>query len=142
MKPGKSETNGLRSSGLNPAINCAFCDGLEEHLILEETGLVFAMADRFPVSPGHTLIIPHRHCADYFLLTSEEQAACWGLLNKMKQILDGHYHPDGYNIGINNLPAAGQTIPHVHIHLIPRYHGDVPRPQGGVRGVIPDKKEY
>ena len=142
MKPGKSETRGHRSSGLNPAINCVFCDRSEEHLILEETELVFAMADNFPVSPGHTLIIPCRHCADYFLLTSEEQAACWALVNKMKLILDNQYQPHGYNIGINNLLAAGQTIPHVHIHLIPRYQGDVDRPQGGVRGVIPAMKEY
>jgi diadenosine tetraphosphate (Ap4A) HIT family hydrolase len=142
MKPGKSETNGRLSSGLNPEITCPFCDGLEEHRILEKTGLVLAMTDGFPVSPGHTLIIPRRHCMDYFLLTPEEQAACWDLVNKMKHIIDRRYHPDGYNIGINNLQAAGQTIPHVHIHLIPRYHGDVARPQGGVRGVIPAMKEY
>jgi diadenosine tetraphosphate (Ap4A) HIT family hydrolase len=61
---------------------------------------------------------------------------------RKKLILDRQYRPDGYNIGINNLPAAGQTIPHVHIHLIPRYQGDVPRPQGGIRGVIPAMKEY
>jgi ATP adenylyltransferase len=142
MKPGKFETNGHPSYGLNPSINCAFCDGSQEDLILQEKGLVFAMADKFPVSPGHTLIVPRRHCSDYFLLTSEEQAACWGLVNKMKLLLDRQYHPDGYNIGINNLQAAGQTIPHVHIHLIPRYQGDVPRPQGGIRGVIPAMKEY
>jgi ATP adenylyltransferase len=142
MKPGKPETNGHNSSGLNPSINCAFCDGSQSHLTLEETGLVFAIADKFPVSPGHTLIIPRRHCADYFLLSPEEQSACWEMVNKMKLILDIQYHPDGYNIGINNMEAAGQTVPHVHIHLIPRYHGDVARPQGGVRGVIPAMKEY
>ena len=142
MKHGKSETNGHNSPELDPSINCAFCDGSQGHLILEEMWLVFAMADKFPVSPGHTLVIPRRHCSDYFFLTSEEQAACWDLVNNMKLILDRQYHPDGYNIGINNLPAAGQTIPHVHIHLIPRYQGDVPRPQGGERGVIPGKKEY
>jgi diadenosine tetraphosphate (Ap4A) HIT family hydrolase len=109
---------------------------------LAESELVYAMADKFPVSPGHTLIIPRRHCADYFLLLPDELSACWALVNKMKLLLDNQYHPDGYNIGINNLEAAGQTVPHVHIHLIPRYHGDVARPQGGVRGVILARKEY
>jgi diadenosine tetraphosphate (Ap4A) HIT family hydrolase len=125
-----------------PAVSCVFCGDLKDHLVLEESELVYAMADRFPVSPGHTLIIPRRHCADYFLLSPDEQSACWEMVNKMKSILDLQYHPDGYNIGINNLQAAGQTVPHVHIHLIPRYHSDVARPQGGVRGVIPTKKEY
>jgi diadenosine tetraphosphate (Ap4A) HIT family hydrolase len=142
MKSGKSEPSDYPASSMDQPLNCPFCNGSDDRLIPVKQGLVYAMADRFPVTPGHTLIIPYRHCADYFLLTSEEQSACWELVNKMKLIIDGQYHPDGYNIGINNLKAAGQTIPHVHIHLIPRFHGDVARPQGGVRGVIPAMKEY
>jgi len=100
------------------------------------------MFDKFPVSKGHSLIIPKRHCSDYFKLTFEEQSECWSIVNKVKQILIEKYDPDGFNIGININEVAGQTISHVHIHLIPRYKGDVKDPEGGVRGVIPEKKNY
>ncbi|MFZ4059451.1 MAG: HIT family protein, partial [Ferruginibacter sp.] len=85
---------------------------------------------------------PKKHCADYFQLTFREQSACWFMLNKVKEILSLKLNPDGYNIGININEYAGQTIPHVHIHLIPRYKGDVKEPRGGVRGVIPGKRNY
>jgi ATP adenylyltransferase len=122
------------------SISC--CNPSENRSIIVESDLVFAIYDRFPVNPGHALIIPRRHCKDYFNLSKEEQGECWNLVNQVKEIVERTYHPDGYNIGINVLESAGQTIPHVHIHLIPRYAGDVPKPEGGVRGVIPDKKEY
>jgi diadenosine tetraphosphate (Ap4A) HIT family hydrolase len=122
---------------------CPFCNlKVNGTTIIESNNGAFAIYDRYPVNPGHTLIIPGRHCADYFMLSPDEQSACWELVNRVRDIIDQRYHPDGYNIGINNLDAAGQTVPHVHIHLIPRYTGDVPRPQGGIRGVIPDRKEY
>jgi len=121
---------------------CLFCSLDENTEIITETQLAYAIYDKFPVNPGHSLVIPKRHVKDYFKLTPKEQNACWKLLNQLKGILDLKYGPDAYNIGINNLFAAGQTVPHVHIHLIPRYIGDIERPHGGVRGVIPEKKDY
>jgi diadenosine tetraphosphate (Ap4A) HIT family hydrolase len=121
---------------------CPFCslNNQCEIIIIEQ--IAYAIYDKFPVNPGHALIIPKSHVKDYFELSFEEQMACWDLINKVKKILDQKYQPDGYTIGINNLFAAGQTIPHVHFHLIPRFIGDVEHPHGGVRSVIPDKKEY
>jgi diadenosine tetraphosphate (Ap4A) HIT family hydrolase len=120
---------------------CPFCNPDNSRMILD-SGDAYAMTDGFPVNPGHALIIARRHCADYFDLTSDEQSACWDLVNKVKRIIDEQYCPDGYNLGINNLEAAGQTIPHVHIHLRPRFRGDVDKPRGGVRCVIPGKQDY
>jgi diadenosine tetraphosphate (Ap4A) HIT family hydrolase len=94
------------------------------------------------VNDGHVLIIPRRHCSNYFELTKEEQVACWRLVNELQSLIKKKYNPDGFNIGINVNEAAGQTVPHVHIHLIPRYKGDVPEPEGGVRGVIPNQRTY
>lgn len=120
--------------------NCPFCE--PSHSVIIKGEGVFAIFDKFPVSEGHALIIPQRHCSNYFELDDQEQRACWDLINKVKLILDDKYKPEGYNIGININEAAGQTVPHVHIHIIPRYVGDVENPLGGVRGVIPSKKEY
>jgi diadenosine tetraphosphate (Ap4A) HIT family hydrolase len=94
------------------------------------------------VSPGHSLVIPRRHCASFFDLSAEEIAACMELLVEERGALDAEFHPDGYNIGVNVGPAAGQSVLHAHVHLIPRYGGDHPRPQGGVRQVIPGKADY
>jgi len=122
--------------------DCPFCYIAPEVTILLETENALAILDRFPVSEGHTLIIPKRHTANYFELSPDEQTELWTLVNQTKHKLDSLYHPDGYNVGININPAAGQTIFHVHIHLIPRYHNDTPHPRGGVRGVIPEKRGY
>ena len=119
---------------------CPFCNADTDKII--ESQLSFAIYDRFPVNPGHALIIPKRHTANYFELSWEEQADCFALLNRVKTILEEKYHPNGYNIGINVNETAGQTIHHMHIHLIPRYVGDVEEPRGGVRGVIPHKRDY
>jgi diadenosine tetraphosphate (Ap4A) HIT family hydrolase len=86
--------------------------------------------------------MPLRHCASFFDLTPEEVAACMELLAQERAVLDDEFNPDGYNVGVNVSEAAGQSILHVHIHLIPRYTGDSLRPQGGVRQVIPDKAHY
>jgi len=94
------------------------------------------------VSPGHTVVIPRRHVASFFELTPEEISACMALINEERKLLDEEFKPDGYNIGVNIGPAAGQSIFHVHIHIIPRYKGDVENPQGGVRHVIPSKGHY
>lgn len=121
---------------------CPFCNVEAERELVLESATTFAIYDKYPVSPGHTLIIPKRHVANYFDLNFKEQAACLMLLNKVKEVLDKTYHPDGYNIGVNAGEGAGQTVGHVHLHLIPRYKGDVENPAGGVRGVIPGKQRY
>jgi len=121
---------------------CPFCIPKTSREIILENELCYCLYDKYPVSKGHALIIPKRHCSDYFELTPAEQTACWAMVNELKQILDNKYHPDGFNIGLNVNEAAGQTVSHVHIHLIPRYKGDVTEPEGGVRGVIPEKRMY
>ncbi len=119
---------------------CPFCNLEREKII--ESELSFAIYDGFPVNEGHSLIIPKRHTANYFDLTYDEQTDCILLLNSVKQIVQEKYNPDGFNVGININKVAGQTVPHMHIHLIPRYEGDVDEPRGGVRGVIPAKRNY
>jgi diadenosine tetraphosphate (Ap4A) HIT family hydrolase len=104
--------------------------------------MAFVAKDRFPVSKGHLLIIPFRHVERYFDVTPEEKLALLDLLDQAKQYLDVELRPDGYNIGVNVGEAAGQTIMHVHIHLIPRYRGDVANPRGGVRGIIPGRQSW
>ena len=124
----------------NGIYNCPFCNVEREKIL--ETEMSFAIYDGFPVNEGHALIIPKRHIANYFDLSLEEQKDCIELLNRVKAIVQEKYNPDGFNVGININQAAGQTVPHVHIHLIPRYEGDVEEPRGGVRGVIPNKRKY
>lgn len=102
----------------------------------------FAAYDRHPASEGHFLVIPYRHFANYFDINDDEREELWSLVARGKEMVDEKFHPDGYNIGINVGKWAGQSIPHLHIHVIPRYKGDVENPKGGVRGVIPDKKLY
>ncbi|MBU0688334.1 MAG: HIT family protein [Gammaproteobacteria bacterium] len=124
----------------DPNNPCLFCTDPRGVSIQHE--LAFSARDTYPTSPGHTLVIPRRHVASFFELTPEEVAACMDLIQKEKELLDEAFHPDGYNIGVNVGPAAGQSILHVHIHIIPRYKGDVENPQGGVRHVIPKKAHY
>ncbi len=104
--------------------------------------LAMAIRDGFPVSPGHTLIIPKRHIATFFDTTTEERLAIFELMDNAKRGLDAELGPTAYNIGVNDGPAAGQTVPHVHIHLIPRYAGDDTDPRGGVRRIFPKKAKY
>jgi len=119
-----------------------FLTGDETRELIVETATVFSFYDKFPVSKGHSLIVPKRLVSNYFDLTLKEQTACWIVANKVKTILQKKYNPDGFNIGININADAGQTIWHSHIHIIPRYNGDVENPRGGIRAVIPNKKEY
>ncbi len=119
--------------------NCPFCRDPE---IVMENELAYADYDSYPVNPGHCLIILRRHIAEYFEATAEEKAAIWALVDKMKPIIDEEFNPDGYNVGVNIGKSAGQSVPHVHIHMIPRYQGDMEDPRGGVRGVIPHKQKY
>ena len=119
---------------------CPFCNLKREKIM--ESEMSFALYDGFPVNEGHALIIPKRHTANYFDLSLEEQKDCIELLNRVKGIVQEKFNPAGFNVGININEAAGQTVPHVHIHLIPRYEGDVEEPRGGVRGVIPERRNY
>lgn len=120
--------------------HCPFCTTDRDRIA--ENDLAFAIYDGFPVNPGHALIIPKRHVANFFELTPDERVACFDLLSEVQEIVTSAYRPDGYNVGVNINEAGGQTIFHVHIHLIPRYRGDVEQPRGGVRGVIPEKQGY
>jgi len=95
-----------------------------------------------PNRPGLLLLIPYRHVADFFDATDAEHAALLALVRDAKTLLDEQVHPDGYNVGVNVGKAAGQTVMHLHIHVIPRYAGDVEDPRGGVRGAIPEKRAY
>ena len=104
--------------------------------------MCYARADHYPLANGHLLIIPHGHIADFFELTEHEQKSALELLSQARAKLDSKFHPDGYNIGVNVGEPAGQTDMHVHIHLIPRYRGDIPDPKGGVRWIIPAKDRY
>jgi diadenosine tetraphosphate (Ap4A) HIT family hydrolase len=110
--------------------------------MLFRNGHAIAFRDAFPVTPGHTLVIPMRHVPSFFDTTSEERISMFALLEAAKQQVQSEFAPDGYNIGINDGAAAGQTVGHLHIHLIPRYTGDRPDPRGGVRWVIPEKADY
>ncbi|HFH3696421.1 TPA: HIT family protein [Pseudomonas aeruginosa] len=100
------------------------------------------IADAYPVSPGHLLITPRCHYPTLFDVPAEEQRHLLSLINQAKDLIGRFHCPDGYNVGINNGAAAGQTVPHVHIHVIPRYDGDAEDPRGRVRWVIPDKAKY
>lgn len=124
------------------AEDCPFCAPDPKGELITESATVFAILDKFPVSSGHTLIIPKKHIADYFELSAHTKTACWLVADRVKALLTERFHPDGFNIGINCGAAAGQTVGHVHIHLIPRYAGDVENPTGGVRHVIPGKGDY
>lgn len=120
---------------------CVFCS-LPDKRIVHANDLAIAIRDGFPVSPGHTLIMPKRHIASFFEATAEERMALLALLDESKSGLDREFGPNGYNVGINDGAAAGQTVMHLHIHLIPRYVGDLPDPRGGVRWLIPNKADY
>ena len=119
--------------------DCIFC---KKYDLVHQGKLTFISQDRYPASPGHMLIVPNRHVPNYFDCTKEEVIELWDSVNIAKQLIEKEYQPDSYNIGINVSEAAGQSVPHTHIHLIPRYKGDVEDPRGGVRGVIPNNRTY
>lgn len=127
----------------NPSkTDCPFCFPEAELELITESATAYAILDKYPVSKGHTLIIPKRHVDSYFDLTFREQSACTFMLNFVKELLQKRFDPDGFNVGINIGISAGQTVQHAHIHLIPRFKGDVENPEGGIRGVIPEKRFY
>jgi diadenosine tetraphosphate (Ap4A) HIT family hydrolase len=120
---------------------CPFCT-IPAARLIDSNDLAFAIEDAFPVSPGHALIVSRRHVESFFDLKADEVAAIVALLHRAKARLDERDRPGGYNVGINVGPDAGQTVMHVHVHLIPRQTGDVAEPEGGVRNVIPGKGRY
>lgn len=122
---------------------CRFCDpGYQKERNVLENELFFANFDSNPVTKGHMKIIPKRHVDSFFDLNEQEIVAALDLLKKCRKMLDEKFRPDAYNVGLNDGKAAGQTVFHLHIHLIPRYFGDVKDPTGGVRNVIPEKGNY
>lgn len=122
-------------------MGCVFCT-LDKEKILFENDLAVAFFDNFPVSLGHTLIIPKRHSETYFDLTKEEITAIFELSKKVKELLCNKYHPDGYNIGFNVQEAGGQSVMHAHMHVIPRYKGDSDNPRGGIRKIVKINDRY
>lgn len=120
---------------------CAFCS-LPAERILHATDLGVVVRDAYPVSAGHTLIIPKRHVASFFETTASEKSALFHLLEWAREDLVSSHKPDGFNIGVNDGRAAGQTVMHLHIHLIPRYAGDSTDPRGGVRWIFPARADY
>jgi diadenosine tetraphosphate (Ap4A) HIT family hydrolase/HKD family nuclease len=120
---------------------CPFCSPSDDRLF-HRGRLVLGLWDQFPVSPGHALIIPRRHVASWFEATDDERVELMAVVADARTAIERVHQPDGYNLGVNIGHAAGQTIFHLHVHVIPRYHGDVPAPRGGVRHVIPEKADY
>lgn len=120
---------------------CPFCS-LPVARIVASNAHALAIRDGFPISPGHTLIIPKRHVASIADATPDELQSLWSLLAEARRSLDESLKPAGYNIGINDGRAAGQTVMHLHVHLIPRFEGDRADPRGGVRWIVPEKADY
>ncbi len=121
--------------------NCPFCS-LPQDRIISECESTVTIRDGYPVSEGHSLIIPKRHIESFFDCNPDEKIAISLALEEAKVALDKEFSPDGYNMGINDGIAAGQTVMHLHIHLIPRYKGDTEDPRGGVRWIFPEKARY
>ena len=121
---------------------CVFCGGIEKDRVLFETTQWIAMYDKYPVSKGHVLLIPKEHRETFFDLSDSLLESLKFRINDVKSILDTKFNPSGYNIGVNCGKSAGQTVMHCHIHIIPRYDGDVEDPRGGVRGCIPSRMSY
>jgi len=121
--------------------DCPFCC-IPVERVIDGNELAFVIADAFPVSPGHTLIVPRRHLTDFFDLTEAEVVAVYALTRSARDRLQENLRPDGFNLGANVGSAAGQTVAHVHLHLIPRFFGDVACPEGGIRNTIPGKGKY
>ena len=135
-----TEPSSIKKFDLNDP--CIFCHPRKEE-ILAENKYAQIVADNSPVSNGHCLVVPKRHIKTLFEATKEENQAFFELIQEAKEVIEKQgYRPDGYNIGSNNDVAAGQSVFHLHIHVIPRYVGDVEQPKGGIRHVIPRKASY
>ncbi len=121
--------------------HCIFCKR-SQFIELGSNTSAYAIYDKYPVLPGHVLIITKRHISSWFDVSTEEKLDILAMIDSVKKILDLNFKPDGFNIGINDGIEAGQSILHLHIHLIPRYKNDIQRKKGGIRWINPDKAEY
>lgn len=121
--------------------SCPFCQASPDR-IFHEGSLVLGLWDGYPVSPGHALLIPRRHIPTWFDATPEEQQELTAAIETARAAILARHRPDGFNVGMNLGAAAGQTVGHLHLHVIPRYAGDVPDPRGGVRWVVPQRADY
>lgn len=120
---------------------CPFCKFPDSERV-QATSAGRAFRDQYPLSRGHTLVIPLKHVASLFELSAAEQGDLWQLVAAVREQLQREFNPDGFNVGLNDGTAAGQTVMHAHIHVVPRYVGDVADPRGGVRWIIPQKADY
>jgi diadenosine tetraphosphate (Ap4A) HIT family hydrolase len=142
-KGNKDKTDFRGNLAPEKVLGCIFCEAAQNRKILVENKHCIAFLDSYPVTKGHTLIVPKRHVKDYFELSELERSAASDLLRIRRiELLELDSSIKGFNVGVNCGEPSGQTIEHCHIHLIPRREGDTPHPQGGVRGVIPDKMHY
>ena len=123
-------------------VACPLCESIATRPLLASNAWAVAFFDAFPVSPGHALVVTRRHVASLFELSPDERAGVWALLEPTREAILAHHEPAGFNVGVNVGSAAGQTVAHVHVHVIPRYDGDVEDPRGGVRWVIPERADY
>jgi diadenosine tetraphosphate (Ap4A) HIT family hydrolase len=121
---------------------CPFCERIASGSSLQQEGTALAFPDAFPLNPGHTLVVPRRHVADLFGLNPREQVDVWRLVATVRERILREHRPDAFNVGVNVGAAAGQTVDHAHVHVIPRFRGDVPDPRGGVRWVVPARAPY
>jgi len=112
------------------------CELCHPDQVVAQNASAYARYDSVPLGPGHVLVIPFRHVANFFDMTPEEKRAVLSLLDEAKRLIDSEFKPDGYNIGVNIGKAGGQSRMHVHVHLIPRFDGDVADPRGGIRCVL------
>jgi len=122
--------------------DCPFCTRIQDGEVIEQSTFAVAFADAFPISPGHTLVVSRRHEADFFALSDMEQAGMWVVALRAKDRISADHEPTGFNVAINVGADAGQTVDHAHLHIVPRYTGDVDDPRGGVRWVIPEHARY
>ena len=122
-------------------MECQFCVLPKIRIWFDQAGVV-VFRDAYPISPGHTLVIPKKHVKSLFELDEGEREDLFQALSRAKSLLESEMKPDGFNIGINEGIAAGQTVFHLHVHLIPRYQGDSVDPRGGVRWIFPEKAKY
>lgn len=130
--------------GDNPSMDqnpCPFCH-LEKHRILLESEFAAAFLDGFPVADGHALVVPKRHVGSLFDLPNAELEAVWRLVSSIRGKMLGELKPDAFNIGVNDGLAAGQTVMHAHVHLIPRRNGDTAHPRGGIPWIMPENARY
>jgi diadenosine tetraphosphate (Ap4A) HIT family hydrolase len=139
--PPLSQPDAQQPWASNPAV-CPFCSRIAESNVGPTNDYAVSLQDGFPVSPGHTLVVSREHEADFLHLPVYARDAMWHLVNEVCEHLRRTHSPDGFNLGVNIGDAAGQTVPHAHIHVIPRHRGDVDDPRGGVRRVLPSKAKY